>query len=646
MALPKNLTKEHLLKAIEKIDKEGFPADSDSQYYDVIYKEKRYPPKVVVSYANLFANGELLDRDSFDGGLNTPCFKLLEDNGFTIITKGEDKNKSYFDQLIEFLSVAKKQVIGKGTTAEATTLERTRTKAFQNLQVNLSFGAGRATSVPWISFLRKGQLTKNGIYPVYLFYKKNNLLILAYGVSEGTKPSINWDLPDSRKIEHYFLNKNLGKPDHYAESFVFRTYDTEKPLNKELMDQDLLEIINIYKGLPLNSEETEVAQKEESFSTKESRLKSKQQKLEHSTFYNACSNANFFISEKLALRFIASLLTKPFVILTGLSGSGKTKLAQAFAWWICENNDQYCIVPVGADWTNREPLLGFPNALNSIEYIKPDNQVLDTIIAASKNPDKPYFLILDEMNLSHVERYFADFLSVMESNGSICLHTGNENHADVPPDICLSKNLFIIGTVNIDETTYMFSPKVLDRANVIEFRVTADEMESYLNNNKPLDLNTLKSAGDSMAEAFVRLAIDRTIVATDTDGLNNTLISFFRELKKTGAEFGYRTAAEILRFAAIVNIIERNWTMNEIIDAAIMQKLLPKVHGARRKLEPVLNTLGKLCLQEGESIDDFISKKEINFKENKKIKYPLSFEKIQRMLDNLTSNGFTSYAEA
>jgi 5-methylcytosine-specific restriction protein B len=92
-----------------------------------------------------------------------------------------------------------------------------------------------------------------------------------------------------------------------------------------------------------------------------------------------------------------------------LSGSGKTKLAQAFAMWICEDDSQYCIVPVGADWTNREPLLGFPNALKAKEYVKPDNRVLDLIINATQNTDKPYFLILDEMNLSHVERYFADF---------------------------------------------------------------------------------------------------------------------------------------------------------------------------------------------------------------------------------------------
>ena len=115
-------------------------------------------------------------------------------------------------------------------------------------------------------------------------------------------------------------------------------------------------------------------------------------------------------------------------------------------------------MPVGADWTNREPLLGFPNALSEGEYTHPDNGVLKLIIEANKNADRPYFLILDEMNLSHVERYFADFLSVMESNEEIPLYAEGIVDNGVPSKLRVPANLFIIGTVNIDETTNMFSP--------------------------------------------------------------------------------------------------------------------------------------------------------------------------------------------
>lgn len=348
--------------------------------------------------------------------------------------------------------------------------------------------------------------------------------------------------------------------------------------------------------------------------------------------------------EKLVIRFISALITKPFVILTGLSGSGKTKLAQAFVEWLCEDKSQFCIVPVGADWTNREPLLGFPNSLTIGTYVKPDNRVLDTIIAATNDSKNPYFLILDEMNLSHVERYFADFLSTMESEDEISMHASNDSWNGVPAKISLPKNLFVVGTVNIDETTYMFSPKVLDRANVIEFRVTAEEMKSYLKEQAPLNLKVLKKRGTSMAADFIQIANNKTLSVKDDKLIKDELINFFTSLKVSGAEFGYRSAAEILRFAGVVNLLEPAWSKEQILDAAIMQKLLPKVHGSRRKLEPVLKTLGKLCFADDSDTDKYFGTKVVPDAEL--VKYPISLEKILRMYNGLIDNGFTSYAEA
>lgn len=334
-----------------------------------------------------------------------------------------------------------------------------------------------------------------------------------------------------------------------------------------------------------------------------------------------------------------------------MSGSGKTKLALAFAQWLCEvvngqgESDQYCLVPVGADWTNREPLLGFPNALDPKDYVYPDNGVLELIVRATENPKKPYFLILDEMNLSHVERYFADFLSAMESKCSIALHSGSVEKNNLPPYIFLPSNLFIIGTVNIDETTYMFSPKVLDRASVIEFRVTYEEMNSYLNGYKVLDLSSLNSNGAKMGGDFVALA--SAPVGESIDFMSANLLEFFKVLKKGGAEFGYRSASEILRYASIIKKLGISWNDDEIFDTAIMQKLLPKVHGSRRKLEPHLKLMAELCLKETALFDEMVKQYETDLSiDNTQVKYPVSFEKIMRMYRNLLSNGFTSYAEA
>jgi hypothetical protein len=119
MSFPKNIKLEHLIQAIEKIDREGIPRDGDSMYYDVKYKSNFYPPKLVVSIANVFANGVELDRNSFDGGMNTPCFHLLIKHGFEIVTKeleeltSADEIKKYLrhfrdnDLIIKFFEFAK-----------------------------------------------------------------------------------------------------------------------------------------------------------------------------------------------------------------------------------------------------------------------------------------------------------------------------------------------------------------------------------------------------------------------------------------------------------------------------------------------------------------------------------------------------------
>jgi len=396
-----------------------------------------------------------------------------------------------------------------------------------------------------------------------------------------------------------------------------------------------------------------------------------------SQFHKATQKAGLIFSPQLIQRFIASLCTKPFVICSGLSGSGKTKLAQAFVQWLSESDKQYKIIPVGADWTNREPLLGYPNGLDPKSYVTPDSGALQLILEASKeeNQSKPYFLILDEMNLSHVERYFADFLSIMESGDSIKLYSSadrvDSNGNNIDQEIIWPKNLFIIGTVNIDETTYMFSPKVLDRANVIEFRISDTDMKYFFENRKALKMEELflnkdknsGGAGQNMGKNFYTLSQDKSVIKIpEAQGDENVLNKFFTELQIVGSEFGYRSASEIELLITKLGIKgfedEKCEPLknNTKIDIAIMQKLLPKLHGSRKKLVGPLETLAGFCLVRinGSQPDDqnktktlyqqFISEKRDSAKWE--IKYSISFEKIERMLKNVIENGFTSYAEA
>ncbi|MCR9081181.1 MAG: DUF3578 domain-containing protein [Cyclobacteriaceae bacterium] len=527
---------------------------------------------------------------------------------------------SYYSELLKFLNQAK------------TTNLKTRDyiKEYKNLRVKVSFGQGYPANIPWISFLADPYTTADGIYPVYLFYKDEDLLILAHGISETNKPKHNWDLKNAKRISKLFEEKHLNPPYRYGDSFVFRVYDIPNLPSKEIIDSDLTKIIENYLKLTSKIKPTF------------------DYNFEIVDFIEKLFEVNLIFNPLLIKRFSTSLISKPFVILTGLSGSGKTKVAQSLVKWISSSTKKYRIIPVGADWTNREPLLGYPNALYQNEYIKPENGALDLLIEANENPDLPYFLILDEMNLSHVERYFADFLSAMESGEEIFLHSGKEPINGVPPKIRIPKNLFIIGTVNIDETTHMFSPKVLDRANTIEFRITPDEMTAFLNQVGEIKIENLESKGAGMAKSFLEMALDKSIPSEGMDDVKEQLGKFFVELKKAGAEFGYRSATEILKLIDRLGKIDPDLEMDEKLDIAIVQKLLPKLHGSRRKLVPVLTTLANLCLTE-----PIQSEKENTSIENKvfevdaeKVKYPISYEKLSRMHKAAIENGFASFAEA
>lgn len=294
-------------------------------------------------------------------------------------------------------------------------------------------------------------------------------------------------------------------------------------------------------------------------------------------------------------RYITSLLAKPFVILTGNSGTGKTRIARRFAEYLKKESESgesnILVVPVGADWTDNTKILGYFNPLaddGAGVYVK--TEIFRFLERANTNPQIPFFLILDEMNLSHVERYFSDFLSKMEIPGSVFEIDG---YGSLP----YPKNLFVTGTVNIDETTYMFSPKVLDRANVIEFKPEKDSVLTSLTAETEEDSS---AAEPGMAEGFLQLAEKiRNAPATDYNHIDfataePVLSELYDILQKAGFEFAFRTVKEIRQYLiAAYELAEEkeSFTLNGHLDIQILQKILPKIYGNRQQVGTLLEEL-------------------------------------------------------
>ena len=631
----KTLTKESIYKAIQKIDANPHLVKGrESFQYDLIQNGKRYPPILVISEAHKILGGEELMLSDF-GNNARKAFQLLEVHGFKVVEKSNGKPKIWFVcQGSSFASETGKKFIWAPKTDKNGNPKFFWENMKKVRQGDFIFNYSKG--IRGISIAKTDYYEAENPWEATPWEKKGYKVDIEF--HEFVKPI---DIND--------LKKRKNDIDRALASIPNKPFNSEGGVNQGFLYEFSLEagkiILNIY-GKNIQNETIQNFFKMVDVPPigpgPQTDLK------EFSEFEKHIADAGLLFSQSLIIRFIASLLTKPFVILSGLSGSGKTKLAQAFVKWICHSRNQYRLIPVGADWTNREPLLGYPNALNQKEYVTSGNDAVELILHAVKHPDLPHFLILDEMNLSHVERYFADFLSVMESNDELKFHSSKEDISNVPSSVKMPENLFIIGTINVDETTYMFSPKVLDRANVIEFRLNENDIQNFLYKPSKPNLEKLEGEGKDKSSRFLSLAKSDLNNDSDKTIINKTLVSFFTELKKTGAEFGYRSAHEIHRLIHQLTVLDKNLKEDEKLDIAIMQKLLPKLHGSRRKLCPILVTLGNFCINQKkfENIEKEIFSVDYFDVIHEEVKYPLSLEKIIRMYKNAIDNGFASYAEA
>lgn len=270
-----------------------------------------------------------------------------------------------------------------------------------------------------------------------------------------------------------------------------------------------------------------------------------------------------------------STQAKRFILLAGLSGTGKTSMARAYARAYCEAlglapAKHYAQVAVWPDWTDPTGLIGFVNPLKEPPSFR-ETPALKLLLEANRNPALPYFLCLDEMNLARVEHYFAPFLSAMEGTGGrLAIHAADEPIDMVPPSIPWPANLFIIGTVNMDETTYPFSDKVLDRAFTFEFW--------------DADLDAWRERVPVEADSAVLEPVFRVLKA------------LYAALLPARRHFGYRTCDEVLGFCGAGSGVE----LVAALDAAVLAKILPKIRGeAGGELPKALAAAADICEAEG-----------------------------------------------
>ena len=326
------------------------------------------------------------------------------------------------------------------------------------------------------------------------------------------------------------------------------------------------------------------------------------------------------------LELLCAIKTKPFVLLAGLSGTGKSREVRALAYQFCtedlktENNgkpNNFELIKVKPNWHDSTELLGYESRITgTTRYIATD--FIRFLVKAWKHIDTPFFLCLDEMNLAPVEQYFAEFLSVIETrqkdknnnvitdsliNAQIFTEHNNadfwksigltEQDEDIKTQLktnglCIPQNLIVIGTVNMDETTHSFSRKVLDRAMTIEMNTI--DLNSGLEKTSNTWIYPLNPSEASLVVGNYTLAKD----VIDELGENTKVVIDYLEainniLSDSPFKIAYRVRDEFLIY--LTHFLQLNDNVNQALDNMTLMKILPRIEGDETKTKVILKSL-------------------------------------------------------
>lgn len=367
---------------------------------------------------------------------------------------------------------------------------------------------------------------------------------------------------------------------------------------------------------------------------------------------------------------LTAMRTKPFLLLAGISGTGKSRIVKQMAFESCPDipalrSDKtapgnYELIEVKPNWHDSSELLGYESEIGGPHYVV--TPFVRFLVKAMRYPDVPFFVCMDEMNLAPVEQYFAEFLSVLESrkllsDGTITseplikadifskyadqLHrdldiTDTETYKTVydrlkNDGLRLPSNLIVVGTVNMDETTHQFSRKVIDRAMTIEMNIEDAETPfknffeggdalHYYDNPQPKDLFLPKVVQASEALSILR-AEDASYLKENVPGLLHSLNS---ALNGTPFKIAYRVQNELILY--FFSLREENpdeaaeALLAQAMDAILMMKVLPRIEGDEDLLDKPLKALAQ-------------------FTEN----YPQASRKIAEMQERLPQAHFTCF---
>ena len=410
---------------------------------------------------------------------------------------------------------------------------------------------------------------------------------------------------------------------------------------------------------------------------------------------------NIIVSESIKhssdLQYFTALKTKPFLLLAGISGTGKSRLVRELAFATCPDKDDlrsnptepgnYCLIDMKPNWHDSSELLGYYSNISGKYDITP---FMRFVYKASKHPNVPFFVCLDEMNLAPVEQYFAEFLSKLETRkikdgvmqpvtlidkdvfAKCELYKVRQSETDDAPQnrvnlydqegsiimaylktygLLLPYNLYVIGTVNMDDTTHQFSRKVIDRAFTIE--MNGGKLEDMFNETDTLEYKDEPIPYEVVKANFTdaKSALDAMNRSPKTKGYADKIKSKVPEfldavniaLDATPFKVSYRVENELILYIASLIANDNSIDIDKAIATAslaiLLEKVLPRVEGDDKLLTEPLNKLRSLLQEQFGGLAQDGS----NDDSQKADLYQLVDNKLAEMQTKLRNSYFTSF---
>lgn len=305
----------------------------------------------------------------------------------------------------------------------------------------------------------------------------------------------------------------------------------------------------------------------------------------------AAEDRGLLYDKKDLVNFHVSVKSSRLVILAGMSGTGKSGLIRLYSQALGLPAAQTLMIPVRPSWMDDSDILGYVD-MKTMTYRPADTGLAELLIEAERHPEKMYIVCFDEMNLARAEHYFAQFISVLEREEMPAIRLYNPalapriyNSTAYPAEIPIGRNVIFTGTVNVDESTYHFSDKILDRANVIT-----------LHQRKFQDLLRLRGGEGKPCEEVSAGSFDAFRAPVPSPILTSGELAFLDALNETlqsgmQSGIGYRAVRQMGLYLSNIPA-GSGFTREDGLDLQTVQRIFTKLRGSSEQLAPLL-TLGE-----------------------------------------------------